>query len=150
MHNCCTPHIIKENFENFLIHRCNYILLSQGYCVRQVVKTLTIILITLYFTISEIHMHTVFHFAPSYALFVYVWMQYRVLNSVVRIKVALTTWLWNVNIVHHIPLNFVRWITNDHFMVLRRIFVYSVRKRTRKKLKISLSTLWMFVCLVEV
>ena len=26
MHNYCTPHIIKENFENFLIHRCNYIL----------------------------------------------------------------------------------------------------------------------------
>jgi hypothetical protein len=24
---------IKENFENFLIHRCNYILLSQVYCV---------------------------------------------------------------------------------------------------------------------
>jgi len=22
MHNYCTPHIIKENFENFLIHRC--------------------------------------------------------------------------------------------------------------------------------
>ena len=29
MQNYCTPHIIKENFENFLIHRCNYILLSQ-------------------------------------------------------------------------------------------------------------------------
>jgi len=25
MHNYCTPYIIKENFENFLIHRCNYI-----------------------------------------------------------------------------------------------------------------------------
>ena len=44
MHNYCTPHIIKEKFENFLIHRCNYILLSQVYCVWQVVKTLTIIL----------------------------------------------------------------------------------------------------------
>jgi hypothetical protein len=44
MHNYCTPHIIKENFENVLIHRCNYILLSQVYCVWQVVKTLTIIL----------------------------------------------------------------------------------------------------------
>jgi hypothetical protein len=43
MHNYCTPHTIKENFENFLIHRCNYILLSQVYCVWQVVKTLTII-----------------------------------------------------------------------------------------------------------
>ena len=43
MHNYCTPHIIKENFENFLIHRCNYILLSQMYCVWQVVKTPTII-----------------------------------------------------------------------------------------------------------
>ena len=43
MHNYCTPHIIKENFENFLIRRCNYILLSQVYCVWQVVKTPTII-----------------------------------------------------------------------------------------------------------
>jgi len=43
MHNYCTPHMIKENLENFLIHRCNYILLSQVYCVWQVVKTLTII-----------------------------------------------------------------------------------------------------------
>jgi len=44
MHNYCSPHIIKENFENFLIHRCNYILLSQVYCVWQVVKTSKIIL----------------------------------------------------------------------------------------------------------
>jgi hypothetical protein len=43
-HNYCTPHIIKENFENFLIHRCNYILLSQVYCVWEVVKTPTVIL----------------------------------------------------------------------------------------------------------
>jgi len=43
MHNYCTPHIIKENSENFLIHQCNYILLSQVYCVWQVVKTPTII-----------------------------------------------------------------------------------------------------------
>ena len=42
-HNYCTPHIIKENSENFLIHRCNYILLSQVYCVWQVVKSPTII-----------------------------------------------------------------------------------------------------------
>ena len=41
--NYCTPHIIKENFENFLIYRCNYILLSQAYCVWQVVKTPTLI-----------------------------------------------------------------------------------------------------------
>ena len=47
IHNYCTPHIIKENYENFLIHRWNYILLSQVYCVWQVVKTPTIILITL-------------------------------------------------------------------------------------------------------
>ena len=44
MHNYCTPRIIKENFENFLIHWCNYILLSQAYCVWQVVKTPTVIL----------------------------------------------------------------------------------------------------------
>ena len=43
MRNYCTPHIIRENFENFLIHRCKYILLSQVYCVWQVVKTTTII-----------------------------------------------------------------------------------------------------------
>jgi hypothetical protein len=43
-HNYCTPHIMKENFENFLIHRCNYILVSQVYCVWQVVKTPTVIL----------------------------------------------------------------------------------------------------------
>ena len=43
MHNYCTPHIINENFENFLIYRCNYILLSQVYCAWQVVKTPTII-----------------------------------------------------------------------------------------------------------
>jgi len=44
MHDYCTPHIINENSENFLIHRCNYILLSQVYCVWQVVKTPTTIL----------------------------------------------------------------------------------------------------------
>ena len=44
IHNYCTSHIIKENFENFLIHQCNYIHLSQVYCVWQVVKTPTIIL----------------------------------------------------------------------------------------------------------
>jgi len=42
-YNYCTSHIIKENFENFLIHRCNFILLSQVYCVCEVVKTPTII-----------------------------------------------------------------------------------------------------------
>jgi hypothetical protein len=44
MHNYCTPHIIKENCENFLIHWCKYILLSQAYCVWQVIKAPTIIL----------------------------------------------------------------------------------------------------------
>ena len=43
MHNYFTPHIIKENFENFLIHRCNYILLSRVYFLWQVDKTPTII-----------------------------------------------------------------------------------------------------------
>jgi hypothetical protein len=33
MHNYHTPHIIKENYENFLIHQCNYILLPQVYRV---------------------------------------------------------------------------------------------------------------------
>ena len=49
MHNYCITYIIKENFENFSIRRCKYILLSYVYCVWQVVKTPTIILITLYF-----------------------------------------------------------------------------------------------------
>ena len=44
MHTYYTPHTIKENFENFMIHQCNYILLSQVYCVWEVVNTLTIIL----------------------------------------------------------------------------------------------------------
>jgi hypothetical protein len=44
MHNYCTPHILKENSENFLIHRCNYILLSWVYFVWQVVKIPTVIL----------------------------------------------------------------------------------------------------------
>ena len=43
MHNYSTPHIIKENFENLLIHRCNYLLFSQVYYVWQV-KTPTVIL----------------------------------------------------------------------------------------------------------
>jgi len=43
IHNYCTPHIIKENYGNFLIHRRNYIFLSLVYCVWQVVKTPTII-----------------------------------------------------------------------------------------------------------
>ena len=43
MRNYCTPHIINENFENLLIHGCNYILLSQVYCVWQVAKTPTIV-----------------------------------------------------------------------------------------------------------
>ena len=50
MRNYCTPHNIKENFGNFLIHRCNYILLSQVYCVWQVVKTPTIIFNNLVFS----------------------------------------------------------------------------------------------------
>ena len=44
MHNYCTLHIIKENFKSFLIHRFNYLLLSQVYCLWQVLKTPTIIL----------------------------------------------------------------------------------------------------------
>jgi hypothetical protein len=44
IHNYCTPHIIKENLENFLIHRYKYILLSEVYCIWQAVKTPTVIL----------------------------------------------------------------------------------------------------------
>jgi len=43
MRNYCIPHIIKQTFENFLVHRCKYVLLSQMYCVWQVVKTPTVI-----------------------------------------------------------------------------------------------------------
>jgi hypothetical protein len=59
MHNYCTPHIIKGSFENFLIHRCNYVLLSQMYCVWQVVKTPTIISnnpVFIFFTSLSRHM----------------------------------------------------------------------------------------------
>jgi len=56
MPNYWTPHIINENVENFLIHRCNYILLSQVYCVWQVVKTPTIIFNNpVYITHSNTH-----------------------------------------------------------------------------------------------
>jgi len=55
MHNYCTPHIIKENYENFLIHRCNYILLYKVYCVRQIVKTPTIIFNDPVHTYNEIY-----------------------------------------------------------------------------------------------
>jgi len=53
MYNYCAPHITKENSENFLIHQYNYILLSQVYCVWQVVKTPTFILNNHVFTIVE-------------------------------------------------------------------------------------------------
>jgi len=36
-------HMTNFMAQNFLIHRCNYILLSQAYCLWQVVKTPTII-----------------------------------------------------------------------------------------------------------
>ena len=52
IHNYCTPHVIKENSEDFLICWCNYILLSQVYCVWQVVKTPTIIF-KLYLTFMD-------------------------------------------------------------------------------------------------
>ena len=55
MHNYCTRHIIKENYENFLIHRCNYILLSEVYCVWQVVKPRQSFWITLYFSMMLAH-----------------------------------------------------------------------------------------------
>jgi hypothetical protein len=53
MHNYFTPHIIKENFENFLIHQCNYILLSQVYYVWQVGINLTIIFNNPVFSYAE-------------------------------------------------------------------------------------------------
>jgi hypothetical protein len=59
MHNYCKPHTIKDNFENFLIHRCNYILLSQVYCVWQVVKTLTVILNNTLYHIYHITYHII-------------------------------------------------------------------------------------------
>jgi hypothetical protein len=68
MHNYCTPHLIKENSENFLIHRCNYILLSQVYRLWQVVKIPTIVLNDPVYTIncnassSMVQIINVFHF----------------------------------------------------------------------------------------
>ena len=85
MHNYCTPQIIKENFENFLIHRCNYILLSQVYCVWQVVNTPTIILITLYLCWfnTEINvanckdsMQTIFKNCPASISCIFLWQNF--------------------------------------------------------------------------
>jgi len=71
MHNYCTPHIIKENFGNLLIYWCNYILLSQVYCVWQVVKTPTIILNNSVFSIFNV-LPCIFQFSnwwiPTHAL----------------------------------------------------------------------------------
>jgi hypothetical protein len=55
MHNYCTPHIVKESYENFFIHQCNYTLLSEVYCVWQVVKTLTIILNNPFYEVEISH-----------------------------------------------------------------------------------------------
>jgi len=64
MHNYCTPYIIIENSENFLIHRCIYILLSQVYCVGQVVKTPTIILNNPVFLTTILPLSLPLDFAP--------------------------------------------------------------------------------------
>ena len=50
MHNYCTPHVIKENYENLWIHRCKNILISQVYCVWQLLKPRQSFWITLYYT----------------------------------------------------------------------------------------------------
>jgi hypothetical protein len=56
INNYCTPHIIKENFRNFLIHRCNYILLK---CIvyDKLLKPRQSFWITLYLT-KKIHRYT--------------------------------------------------------------------------------------------
>jgi len=74
MHNFCTLHIINENLEKFLIHRCNYILLSEVYCVWQVVKTATIILNNPVFrtkVVEEIKTHILYSITFSDILAVY-------------------------------------------------------------------------------
>jgi len=71
MHNYCTPHIIKENYENFLIHRCNCILLSQEYGVWQVVKTPTIIFnnpVVIWFTFHSVMVYCSCRLASLYVL----------------------------------------------------------------------------------
>jgi hypothetical protein len=55
MHNYCTLHIIKENFENFLIHRCNYILLSQVIVYDKLLKPRQSFRITLCMLNSQNH-----------------------------------------------------------------------------------------------
>jgi len=74
MHNYCTPHIIKENYENFLIHLCNYILLSQVYCLWQVVKIPAIILNNSAFVVFTTVVHSYFHI-------VYIWMLFPTFNK---------------------------------------------------------------------
>jgi len=58
MHNYCTPHIIKKNSENFLIHRCNYILLSNCIVYDKLLKSQKSFLITLYILLQPSREHS--------------------------------------------------------------------------------------------
>ena len=49
MNNYSTPHITKENFDNFLIHRCSCILLSKCIVYDKLLKPRQSFLIKLYF-----------------------------------------------------------------------------------------------------
>ena len=73
MHNYCTPHIIKENYENFLINRCNYMLLSQVYCVWQVVKTSTIIFNNPVYSLNWQHLKEIYCWGTIFVTHVVGW-----------------------------------------------------------------------------
>ena len=90
MHNYCTPHFIIENCENFLIHRCNYILLSQVYCVWQVVKTPTIICNTPVYDRS----------ISVYNSRFYIFRHFCVIFRKFYICTLLSLWNCNFNILH--------------------------------------------------
>ena len=93
MYKYCTPHIIPENSENFLIHRCNYILLSQVYCVWQIVKTPTVIRknpVYIYIYIYT-HTHTHIHTGLSFLIIPYIYILYIYTGLLKMIVGVLTT-----------------------------------------------------------
>jgi hypothetical protein len=80
MHNYCTPHIIKENTENFLIHRYNYILLSQRTVYDKLLKPRQSFRITQY--LAQKDLPEILHFKPAFFLKKYkVYVTYTLSNN---------------------------------------------------------------------
>ena len=70
MHNYRTPHIIKENFEHFLIHRCSYLLLYQE-LLNNPVYTHVCIYIYIY-----THTHTHTHISGQQIMILYIYSEF--------------------------------------------------------------------------